>query len=417
VADYSCGTAGVAKHGALPAEAGNGSQLTLGCVSFIPAGAVAGPSLEIAAIAPSQPVHDQSWAVHFLLNNNSVVRRPLLGWVEAIAYEATDTTKARAIHLKQSYPIADLQPDRIAEGDLVFTSTPPIGNGFVELTFFSISGGYTPGPRSADGVLPDVPAVVKFQLLGNGNAKALSGTAHDLTVVQSEAERVAAVFDFDTDGCYPSAAVSDQGVVNPGQEEQRFGIAWRCRDPAQLQTSRTYYRKATIRRNGTEFAVHMYALYFMKDKTSDAEVDALGHRHDWEFALVWTTNGAVTHASYSHHGTVTTDAASNLDRDAAGHVKFVYHHDGGLTHSMRFASKNEVAENDLGRFFTPDLMNWYTMTNNALDNRALRNLLDTHDFGQADCSFNDKNFPQEIAKSPPDGYPSGAQWKTNAMQP
>lgn len=233
----------------------------------------------------------------------------------------------------------------------------------------------------------------------------------DTTIIPSEAESLSAVFDFDTDGCYPSAAIFDNGIVNPGLEEQASGIASGCRDPQQLQTARTYYRKASIRKNGTDFAVHMYALYFMKDKTSDAAVDAIGHRHDWEYALVWTRNGIITHGSHSAHGNVTTETISNLDRDSEGHVKIVYHHDGGLTQPMRFAGHHEVAENPLGRFYTPTIADWHTMTTTAISNQDLRRTFNQHDFGEADCSFNDRNFPGEIAKSPPSGYPSADEWK------
>ena len=426
LAEWTCGASVSLNQRSLPAEAGFGSELKLDCptTSFgsqvLPTPLetvgtqVLPPSLEMTAINPSQLIHGQPWTVHFRLTNNWAAQQTLMGWLEAVAYDESDPGKAHAINAK-SYSIADVRVNQAAEASFSFSTTPSLGNAKVELTYFHISAGYAPGPLSADSVLPDVPPAVKAQLLANGNARRLTTAVSDLVVIPSEAERLAAVFDFDDDSCYPSAAVSDQGVVNPGLEEQATGIVSGCRAPEQLQTSHTYYREASIRKNGVDFAVRMYALYFMKDKISDLPVEA-GHRHDWEFALVWTKNGAITHASYSHHGEVATDSISNLDRDADGHVKIVYHK-GAATHEMRFAGANEQAENDHGRFFTPRLMNWYTMTNRAMSNQALRRTFNEHDYDQANCSVNDLNFPGEIAKHPPGGYPSAKEWKAAARNP
>ncbi len=435
VAEWTCATGARQHRQELPSEAGLGSQLKLACGLGAIAGSIVAnpnendtaaqaaaewivpptpetpvveilpPTLEITAINPSQPIFNAPWGVHFRLINNWLARKPLTGWLEAVAYDSSDPVKAHAIG-GQSYPIADLQVDQVAEGDLVFLTTSSIGNGYVELTYFNISSGYSPAPRSSDGVLPDVPPDVKAELLGSGNAGALSTARSDVVVVPSESEKFAVVFDFDTDSCYPSAAVSDEGIVNPGLSVNDWGITSGCRQGGQLEKAKTYYRKESI----GDYSVHMYALYFMKDKAADS---VSGHRHDWEFALVWTINGAITHASYSHHGDVTTQARSELyfDLDAEDHVKIVYHHDGALTHAMRFAGKDEQAENHLGRWVTPTLVDWHTMT------EELRRKFNEHDFGEANCSFNDSNFPEEIAKSPPPGYPSGADWKAAARNP
>jgi hypothetical protein len=418
VTEWTCATGARVHSKELPSEAGLGAQLTLACGL----GGIAGrevpkenetpanpesaqivpPTLEITAISPSQPISNSSWSVHFRLINNWLARKTLTGWLEAVAYDASDSEKAHAIGA-QSYPIADLQVDQVAEGDLVFSTTSSIGNGHVELTYFNISSGYSPGPRSPEGVLPDVPSAVKARLLKSGKARELSTASSDFVVIP-EAQKIAVVFDFDTDSCYPSAAVSDQRVVNPGLSVNDWGITSGCRQGGQLENAKTYYRKASL----GDYSVHMYALYFMKDKVAET---ASGHRHDWEFALVWTTNGVITHASYSAHGNVNTDSITNLDQDPDTHVKIVYHHDGGLTHAMRFAGENEQAENHLGRWLTPTLVEWDRMT------EELHHIFNTHDFGAANCSFNNHNFPEEIAKSPPPGYPSGAEWAAAARNP
>jgi hypothetical protein len=173
-----------------------------------------------------------------------------------------------------------------------------------------------------------------------------------------EAEKFAILFDFDTDSCYPSPAVSKVGEINGGLKPTG-GITGECRDKAQLVNSNKYYRKASITLDRIEYAVHMYAHYFKKDQFLSG---VGGHRHDWEFALVSTRNGEVTHASCSAHGRVTTQPRGELHFDPGkdNRVKIVYHKDGIKTHSFRFAKADEEgdknAENDLKRWLTPTIV-------------------------------------------------------------
>ena len=81
---------------------------------------------------------------------------------------------------------------------------------------------------------------------------------------------------------------------------------------------------------------------------------------------------------------------------------------------MRFAKDNEQAENHLGRWLTPTIVDWHTMESITLSNQDLRKLLNEHDFGHANCSFNDDNFPGKVSHSPPEGYPSRNEWKVAA---
>lgn len=244
-------------------------------------------------------------------------------------------------------------------------------------------------------------------------AEAGSDRLHESVTI--EGKRLAVVFDFDTDSCYPSSAIYPNGAVNPGLEEQSSGLTAGCREPSQIGNSNTYYRKATIINNGVVYATHMYALYFMKDKSIATPVDAIGHRHDWEYALVWTTNGVMTHVSYSRHGGVTTEAKSSLALDDGGHVKIVYHKDGGFTHAFRLGLSGEQAENHMGRWVTPVIVDWKTMNGLQASNEKLRQTLNAYNFDEANCSVSDYIFPHEIAKSPPADYPSGSEWKAAAM--
>ena len=193
-----------------------------------------------------------------------------------------------------------------------------------------------------------------------------------------EAKKWAVVFDFDTDSCYPSPAISASGQLNPGLSVTGIDTSFvsGCRDARQLENSNTYHRAASIRKDGKLYVVHMYALYFMKDKDlplNQAE-GAGGHRHDWEFALVWMENGVLTHASYSAHGGVTTHAAAtlHLDSGARDHVKIVYHKNSISTHAMRFADANEQAENDQPQWVTPTIVTGINAKRGSRQRRASR---------------------------------------------
>ena len=69
--------------------------------------------------------------------------------------------------------------------------------------------------------------------------------------------------------------------------------------------------------------------------------------------MVWTTNDKLTHAYVSQHSGGELKPISRLHFDAwcPECVKVVYHKHGGMTHAMRFADKNEKAENDTKSLF------------------------------------------------------------------
>jgi hypothetical protein len=131
--------------------------------------------------------------------------------------------------------------------------------------------------------------------------------------IDGTAKELAVVFDFDTDSCYPSPAVSRTGKQNGGLKASG-PITGQCRGREQLTNSNTYYRKKCMSKESVTYCVHMYALYFMKDQSG--RYPPRGHRHDWEFALLWTSNGELTHASYSAHGKVVTKPTAELHFDS-----------------------------------------------------------------------------------------------------
>ncbi|AOT09282.1 NPP1 family protein [Pseudoalteromonas luteoviolacea] len=210
------------------------------------------------------------------------------------------------------------------------------------------------------------------------------------------------VFDFDGDGCFPSAGISRTGQQNAGLNTSG-SLGGSCRDREFLSTSNTVHRYACKVTSVGQFCAHFYALYFKKDQI----IPFLGggHRHDWEYAAIWTLDGIVTHGSYSAHGSLYTKPANQLPFEN-GHLKIVYHKDGLLTHAFRFAKRNEVAENNYGYFVTPPIVSWYHMEGDGVNNQALRDKLNTYDYDSATLPVKDSRFLLNLNRFKPDGYPT-----------
>lgn len=221
----------------------------------------------------------------------------------------------------------------------------------------------------------------------------------------AKVKKWAVVFDFDTDSCYPAPAVSNNGKKNGGLKTtgDRTGG---CRDGgAQILNANTYCRTAKVKYNGVTYEVIMYALYFEKDQILPWSGGGdFGHRHDWEYASVWLRNDTPTHATYSAHTDDGETKSFNSVYRIGNHVKVVYHQHGGLTHAMRFAKRNERAENELGRWLTPKMLEWDRLTYQQRDVLSLS-------WGKANAPFVDRNFFKEIGKYLPGGYPSRAEWE------
>lgn len=220
------------------------------------------------------------------------------------------------------------------------------------------------------------------------------------------------VFDFDTDGCLPSAGISREGKQNGGLKPTGT-ITGGCRASAFLESSNTLHRYACIVSGGDTYCGHFYALYFLKD-----QISALGggHRHDWEYAAIWTKNGVVTHGGYSAHGDLNNEDVSSLPMQD-GHMKIVYHKDGALTHAMRFAKSGEVAENAYGTFVTPPIISWYEFKGDGVSNTQMRANLNSFDYGSAIIPMRDDNFLTNLNTYKPAGYPTFTQASVEASQP
>lgn len=209
------------------------------------------------------------------------------------------------------------------------------------------------------------------------------------------------LFDFDGDGCLPSAGISRYGEQNGGLNPSG-SITGGCRRSDFLNYSNTLHRYVCKVSSGITYCGHFFSLYFLKDQVS---VFGGGHRHDWEYVAIWTQNGAITHGGYSAHGNLTNAPVSQLAREN-GHVKFVYHKDGLLTHAMRFASSSELAENPYGRFVLPTVTSWWTLRGASLDNASMRAKLNAFNYGSATIPLRDNNFLTNLNTYRPSGYPA-----------
>ncbi|WP_035482221.1 NPP1 family protein [Gallaecimonas xiamenensis] len=228
----------------------------------------------------------------------------------------------------------------------------------------------------------------------------------------AEAYAIAPVFDFDGDGCLPSAGISRSGQQNGGLNPTG-GLTSGCRAGNFLDLSNTLHRYACVTSGNDRYCGHFYALYFLKDQVLSGIKS--GHRHDWEHVAIWTKNGQVTHGSYSAHGSLNTKAASELDSEG-GHIKLVYHKDGLLTHAMRFSKINELAENPYGRFVTPAITSWFTLRGDGLDNAAMGQRLNSYDYGSATIPMKDSNFVSNLNNGKPADYPEFTQQSADQSQ-
>jgi len=230
----------------------------------------------------------------------------------------------------------------------------------------------------------------------------------------SNTAKYAPLFDFDTNGCLPSAGISRDGQMNQGLETTGaingacYGV-----DPEHffLPTSNTLHRYACITSGGSTYCGHFYSLYFEKDQTLGL---IHGHRHDWEMVAVWTTDGVITHVCASAHGDCDPVAANSssvlFDEETGDHVMIVFHLDGNWdwsTHAFRFANSDDVAdpENPHGSFVTPTLTSWYELTGDGISNPRMRAWLNCFDYGTATIPMKDSTFLNNLNKYKPSSYP------------
>ncbi|TMW58390.1 hypothetical protein Poli38472_009949 [Pythium oligandrum] len=223
---------------------------------------------------------------------------------------------------------------------------------------------------------------------------------------------ISPVMDTDKDSCLPSAAISRTGEQNGGLKPTGKMIGG-CYNADFMNLSNSYHRYACLMSGPTRYCGHFFAYYFQKDQLFDY-IES-GHRHDFEHVAVWTTNGTVTHGTYSTHGDMVTKAASEIPNQD-GHLKFVYHKDGVQTRCFRFAKTNEAAENPQKTFVLPTVVSWYTMKGDGIDNADLRSKFNGYDFGSAHNPIKDGDFLPNLNEGKPTSYPVFTQASVDGSQ-
>ncbi|KAI9167940.1 Multifunctional cytochrome P450 monooxygenase af510 [Paramyrothecium foliicola] len=171
------------------------------------------------------------------------------------------------------------------------------------------------------------------------------------------------------DGCVPYPAVQDDGGVSGGLQDSG-DMDGGCGD----SDGQVYARGKTTNEN--LYAI-MYAWYTPKDMNVDGG-GSVGHRHDWEFCIVWldkkSTSAKVQAVSVSQHGDVITydrpETSFDGTRPLIGYLRT------GGTHHV------DVTEEKGGE---QPLLAWQSMSKEA------RDALENHDFGSANVPFIDRD--------------------------
>lgn len=198
-------------------------------------------------------------------------------------------------------------------------------------------------------------------------------------------------YDYDTDGCYATAAIGPDGTVNGGLNPSG-AVNGQCHDASDLDSVNTYSRSKC--NNG--WCAIVYGSYFEKDQAL-AGSGLGGHRHDWEHVVVWVQNNEAQYVSTSNHGSFTVHNRSAIRWDGT-HAKVVYHKDGISTHCFRAATAgDEPPENHKGTWQRPPLVGWNGYP------AGLRSTLTSYNFGSATLGIKDSTFNSHLSSAKPSG--------------
>lgn len=177
-------------------------------------------------------------------------------------------------------------------------------------------------------------------LTGSANAAVLNPLSWNASTFQN---KYMPLFDYDTNGCLPAAAVDASGKLNGGLDNSG-AIVGGCRTN-HLGKANTYSQ--SLCKNG--WCAYVYTLYFEKDQAQNGP-DVGGHRHDWESVVVFQKQGeesprflaASRHGGYSTHPINEVPMGRVGNEQSFNRVEIVYHKDGSSTHAFRFAKWGEV---------------------------------------------------------------------------
>ncbi|KAI1499870.1 NPP1-domain-containing protein [Biscogniauxia marginata] len=177
-------------------------------------------------------------------------------------------------------------------------------------------------------------------------------------------------------GCVPFPAVDADGNTSGGLSPTGTSSAGCSSSTGQVYARATEY-------NGN-YAI-MYSWYMPKDSPSSG----LGHRHDWEAAVVWiddasASNPNIVALSTSAHGDFDT-ITSNFPLDGT-RPKIRYFSNWPVNHQLGTTDEKGGEE---------PLIEWDKLT------QAARDALTNTDFGSANVPFKDANFQDNLGKAAP----------------
>ena len=242
-----------------------------------------------------------------------------------------------------------------------------------------------------------VAATVAALLIVLPAAPALADPPHNLPQKAGATDlSFSPAYDYDTDGCYPTAAIGPTGTLNGGLNPTG-AVNGGCRDQADLDNSQTYSRSKC--NNG--WCAVVYASYFEKDQAL-ANSSIGGHRHEWEHVVSWVdqSTNRVEYVSTTQHSGSVTYARSQVVFDGA-HPKVVYHKDGLSTHFFRLANTgDEPPENHYHTWRYPPLVGW-----DGWPSSSLRTTLMSANFGDASIKISDGTFESLLTAAKPAAIP------------
>ncbi|KAI8812218.1 necrosis inducing protein [Cladochytrium replicatum] len=133
----------------------------------------------------------------------------------------------------------------------------------------------------------------------------------------------------------------------------------------------------------------MYAWYMPKDQGS---ISGVGHRHDWECAVVWINNPDasvqnIIAVSASAHGDFRKYNPAPSSIMDGTHPNIKYWANGVLTHAT------DTDDSNKGQNPVLPIIHWHQLT------QAARDTLNSYDFGSANVPFKDQNFLNNLASA------------------
>ena len=184
--------------------------------------------------------------------------------------------------------------------------------------------------------------------------------------IQRQVREFHPAFHFDDRSCFPDYAITRTGQPNPGLSDTTLTDG--CRASGFLSRANTYHRWTSQHHNGHTYHVHLYDLYFQKDRVPYL-YSAAGHKHDVETVIVYVTDGRPTHVAVSGHGEY-----KDTQPWSTAHPQVLYQSEYWNTHSFRIARPGEFQAQ--GVF--PPLASWYLMTGDqGWTNQRMRDAANT----------------------------------------